>query len=385
MKRFAFGFLLLGLALGFKVATAQNAAAPAAAVPQELFQFGTLSHDFGDIKEEGGDVSHSFKFTNKGKAPLVITDVKASCGCTTPNWTKEKIQPGQDGFVAASYAPLYRPGPFEKFVTVKGKFDDEKDERVVVLTIRGKVTPRTKTVADFYPHKSGNLRFTTNHVGVGKLAPGKSATGSLGIYNEGAKPIKILGYNVPEHVKHTLAPGTVLNPKDSVKIAVTFDAAKVNDWGFVYFRGTLATDDDQDKDKVVYASADIQDDYSKLSPEERANLGHINFPGGMNHNFGVIKSGDVVTHEFQFTNTGKSDLIIRKTQASCGCTATHPTKSVLKPGESSSISVKFDSTGKQGKEQKTVTVITNDPDRTTLYLTIDADITPAAGGNTGAK
>lgn len=383
MKLVAISFAMICWAALCVAQTAAPAtSAPAApAAPQEIFQFSTLSHDFGDIKEDGGDASYSFKFVNNGKAPLLVTDVKASCGCTTPNWTKEKIAPGKDGFVAASFAPMYRPGPFEKFVTVKGRFDDEKDERVVVLTIRGKVIPRTKTIADFYPHKIGNLRFTTNHVGMGRLAPGKAATGSLGIYNEGTKPVKLVSYTTPEHIKHNLQPGTVLNPKDSVKVAVTFDAAKVNDWGFVYFQGTLATDDEQEKDKTIYASADIQDDFSKLTPDERANLAKINFTGGMAHNFGTIKSGSVVTHDFTFTNTGKSDLIIRKTQASCGCTATHPEKNVLKPGETSNIQVKFDTTGKQGKEQKTVTVITNDPDHTTLYLTIDADITPATGGS----
>ena len=54
-------------------------------------------YDFGTIKEDGGNVSHTFTVSNEGAAPLVITRVIASCGCTTPEWTKEPIAPGKKG------------------------------------------------------------------------------------------------------------------------------------------------------------------------------------------------------------------------------------------------------------------------------------------------
>ena len=61
------------------------------------FKFDTEVHDFGSIKE-GVQAEHTFKFTNTGKEPLVITNVQASCGCTTPTWSKEPIKPGaQEG------------------------------------------------------------------------------------------------------------------------------------------------------------------------------------------------------------------------------------------------------------------------------------------------
>lgn len=377
MKQIMLSWVFMALSACFVVAQVPAAVQQ---TPAEMFKFETLAHDFGDIKEEAGDVSYAFKFKNDGKAALTVTDVKASCGCTTPNWTKDKILPGKEGFVAASYAPLYRPGAFEKFVTVKARFDNETEDRVVVLTIKGKVIPRPKTIADFFPNKLGNLRLTTNHIGMGRLVPGKSSTGKLGVYNEGTKPITLKSFAGPAHITNTLKANTVLNPKDSVKFEVTFDGSKIQDWGFIYFMNTLATDDDADKDKVIYVSADIQEDFSKLTADEKAKQAHIAFTQGIKHNFGTIKAGTSVIHDFAFTNTGKTDLIIRKTTASCGCTATHPEKSILKPGESSSIQVKYDSTGKNGKEQKTVTVITNDPDQQTLYLTIEADVTPASGG-----
>jgi hypothetical protein len=96
------------------------------------------AHDFGNL-EMGPPADVVFKFRNMGKAPVVITGAKPSCGCTTPSWTKTPIMPGQTGEVKASYGTEGRPGYFQK--TVKVTFDngDATD-----LTISGTVNTDTK-------------------------------------------------------------------------------------------------------------------------------------------------------------------------------------------------------------------------------------------------
>ena len=84
----------------------------------------------------------------------------------------------------------------------------------------------------------------------------------------------------------------------------------------------------------------------------------------------------MVNTEFVFQNVGKSELVIRKTKASCGCTATQPDKTVLQPGDSARIKVTFNSSGKQGNESKSITVISNDPYGSSQNLTISANILP---------
>jgi len=76
------------------------------------------AHDFGTIKENGGNVSATFIVTNNTKAPVLITNVLRSCGCTTPDWTKAPIEPGKTGEVTATYNPKGRPGPFNKLITI---------------------------------------------------------------------------------------------------------------------------------------------------------------------------------------------------------------------------------------------------------------------------
>lgn len=77
------------------------------------------------------------------------------------------------------------------------------------------------------------------------------------------------------------------------------------------------------------------------------------------HDFGTIKAGEKVNYTFSFTNTGDADLIVSDARASCGCTASDYTKEPIKPGKKGTLKVSFDSTGKPGQQQKTVTLTTN--------------------------
>ncbi|OJV83097.1 MAG: hypothetical protein BGO34_22540, partial [Bacteroidia bacterium 44-10] len=80
--------------------------------------FKRTEHNFGIIKEEIGSVSTQFEFTNNGKSPLIIQRVSASCGCTTPSYTKEPILPGKKGTISATYSTVRRPGTFNKTIRV---------------------------------------------------------------------------------------------------------------------------------------------------------------------------------------------------------------------------------------------------------------------------
>lgn len=92
------------------------------------------------------------------------------------------------------------------------------------------------------------------------------------------------------------------------------------------------------------------------------------------YNFGNIKQGDIVSHTFVISNSGGDLLKITDVRASCGCTAANPTKRELKPGESSNLEVTFNSKGRKGPQTKTVNVITNDPDKKDITLTIKCNI-----------
>lgn len=125
-----------------KSASIPSASAPAAVTPATSqkptgLTFKEESFNFGDI-EKGKPVTHEFSFKNTSKETILITAVKASCGCTTPNWTKEPIKPGESGTVTATYNAA-NPGPFTKTVTVTTNDTDQNK----ILVIKGKVNGDT--------------------------------------------------------------------------------------------------------------------------------------------------------------------------------------------------------------------------------------------------
>ena len=100
--------------------------------PQITFE--TEKHDFGRI-DKGTIAKYRFKFTNTGTADLVVSNVHASCGCTTPSWSKDPVKPGESGYIEAAYNSNAGHGPFAKTVTVTTNIAN----KVVVLTISGEV------------------------------------------------------------------------------------------------------------------------------------------------------------------------------------------------------------------------------------------------------
>jgi hypothetical protein len=86
-------------------------------------------------------------------------------------------------------------------------------------------------------------------------------------------------------------------------------------------------------------------------------------------NFGTVLDGEKVSYSYKFTNKGSSDLIISEARGSCGCTVPEYPKKPIKPGESNSINVVFDSKGRPGEQFKSVAVIANtEPTTTNIYL-----------------
>jgi phage tail tube protein FII len=108
------------------------------------------------------------------------------------------------------------------------------------------------------------------------------------------------------------------------------------------------------------ASKITKDDVAKVeSKKELASKVPVMTFETKEFNFGTIKQGEVVEHDFKFKNTGESDLIIVKMKGSCGCTVPKWDKTPVKPGESATFHVKFNSAGKHNKQNKTVTITCN--------------------------
>jgi hypothetical protein len=132
-KAFIFSFLLISY-LGI---SAQNAVPAADAnEPQAHIEFKSLVHDFGKIAVNS-KAECEFKFKNTGSVPLILSNVKASCGCTVPEWPKEPILPGESGVIKVNYTTVTRPNVINKSIMVYSNADNKQ----IVLRIQGEVVP----------------------------------------------------------------------------------------------------------------------------------------------------------------------------------------------------------------------------------------------------
>ncbi len=130
---------------GNKAATAPaTVVAPAATAPEEkpvgplpVAEFETVEHDFGTVSE-GQKVSYTYKFKNKGQAPLIIQDAKPSCGCTVPDWSKQPIAVDGTGFVRAEFDTNGKSGVQTKTITVTAN----TWPRATTLHFKAMVTPK---------------------------------------------------------------------------------------------------------------------------------------------------------------------------------------------------------------------------------------------------
>lgn len=117
----------------------------AAAIAPETISLAETEYNFGKIPQ-GKPVTHVFLFTNTSNTPLVLENVQASCGCTTPVWSKEPVPAGATSKITVGYNAA-NDGPFTKYITIAYNGTQNKQ-----ISIKGEVWKTPSTSA---PENSG--------------------------------------------------------------------------------------------------------------------------------------------------------------------------------------------------------------------------------------
>lgn len=354
------------LVIGLLVSVISVAGFSQTVSPQISFE--KVVHDFGKIKEEGGTVTYKFEFVNTGGSPLIIQNVRATCGCTAPEWTRNPVAPGAKGFVAATFNPVGRPNSFSKYLYV----DSNSEIANTRLTITGEVIPKPRTIEDDYRYTMGGLRLKSNHLAFGNIANSEKKDFELEIINTSANDLTLGVERVPAHLEIKFVP-SVLKPNQKGVVKATYNAGSKNDWGMLIDRLNVTVNGASERDYRLTVSANVVEDFSALSSEQLANAPAVSVDNP-EVDFGKMKQGDKYEHDFVLKNDGKSTLYIRKIEASCGCTAVKPERNQIEPGESVKIKAIFNAAGQRGNQNKNVTVITNDPQRSNLILRIKGEV-----------
>lgn len=156
---------------------------------QGVMTFEKDLHDFGNVPE-GTMATYEFKFKNTGNQPIVIANVQASCGCTTPDWTKTPVLPGKSGIIKAMYSSAGRPGVFNKTVTVTSNASSPSS----VLTIKGTVVDKQQVKATLTPAQlaqSPRLVLDRTTHDFGKIESGQQPVARFTVKNTGKQPLEL--------------------------------------------------------------------------------------------------------------------------------------------------------------------------------------------------
>jgi archaellum component FlaF (FlaF/FlaG flagellin family) len=330
-------------------------------------QFKEETFDFGAVAEEGGPVTHEFVFTNGSTRPVKVLTVQASCGCTTPGWSKEPVAPGKTGYIQASFNPKGRPGFFTKSLTVT----TDLEATPIVLQIKGQVnTGGSATPSDFHI-ANGNWKLKAGSFNLGKVyRKDEFTTRDFQVLNGGNKAITFSGKFVgPAYIKVDVTP-KVLAPGAKGNIKISYNGKLKNAYGFQSDNVEIQTDDESNPVKSFSVYATLEDYFEPLKPEELSKAPQLRL-GMTSLDFGTVSSAGA-TREITVTNNGKKELNIRSLQGNCTCVTASATKPTLKPGESSTIKVNFKPQDRKGTQQKAVTIYSNDPRNPVQRVTFSA-------------
>lgn len=337
-----------------------------------VITFTETKHDFGKINEADGRVTHVFEFKNEGMAPLTLTNVRASCGCTTPDWTKSPVEPGATGVINVTYNPSGRPGKFNKTITVTSN----AKEPTVRLYISGEVIPKTAKAADKYSIKMGNLALSQKSLNFGdikKSADGTTAPKTLDIdyANGGDKDmtvaLKLVGTD--EFIlPHVTLP--VAKPNEVGQFIINVSAERTNVWGPIDADLLVIIDGKEDKANRINVKANIVEDFSNLTESQRKNAPICEIAEEIN--LGSIQAGKTLkSTNLKLKNSGNNPLQIRRILNSDKSLQVSTKASTVKGGKTTNLIVNLATEGMDaGRYSRQITFITNDPDNSVKRVNV---------------
>ena len=332
-------------------------------------QFREELFDFGNIAEDGGPAIHEFVFTNASSRPIKILSVQASCGCTTPDWSKNPIAPGATGYIQANFNPKGRPGYFNKTLTVTTDLEPAS----IILQIKGQVTsPDIKPAVTEFQAAHGNWKFKTSSFNLGKVyLKDEFMVREFTFVNGGSKPITYLDkFNGPKYIRLEVKPKTV-KPGEQGVVRLGYNGKIKNQYGFQTDNVEITTDDALEPVKSFSVYASLEDYFPPLTKEEISKAPELTITL-KSIDFGRVKQNVPTVKELPFTNTGRRELIIKSIQGNCTCISAVPVKASVKPDDSSTIQITFNPQDRSGTQTKAITIYSNDPEHPVQRITFTA-------------
>ncbi|MDE7426336.1 MAG: DUF1573 domain-containing protein [Muribaculaceae bacterium] len=312
------------------------------------------SHDFKAFKESEGKVSCSFLMVNTGDEPVAIVNARANCGCTTPQYQRTPVEPGDTAVVSVAYDPVGRPGRFKKKVVVQTTAEPSRS----TLWISGVVIANPETVRERYPVEAGPLRLRQSMGTMGQIKRPHLKTVYIDVYNVSADSVMPEIKAKPEYMHVAFEP-SVIPPGEQGSMLLYLYTDRCRTYGLVedsvrYCVGV--------GEFVLPVTARILEDFSKLKPGEAQNPPVARLSPEV-VDFNLFTAGEELHGTVMLKNTGKRRLEVRRVYSrDKGVTVTDSGAAALKPGKSCEITFSVSPEAvTDGVLNVTLDVITNDP------------------------
>lgn len=314
-------------------------------------------HDFGAFSEDDGDATCRFAMVNLGPDPVALTSVRASCGCTTPSYSRDPIMPGDTAYVDVRYNPIGRPGAFDKKIYVNLS---DKSERQT-LTIKGSVIGSARTMQARFPVDAGSLKLSNSAVAFGDVAKTRSKSTYFKIYNASPDTLTPGWGQLPPYLRVT-ATDPVILPGEQNTYVFTVIGDQSPDYGFV--SDTLMIQPAPGVEPYpLEVMAMFTEDFSQMTPGQRINAPHVGLETE-SVDFGTFDpAADKLMARFTITNTGENPLKIRRVYSADRGIELKIDKTTIKKGKKAEVTVTV--VPSQLTEEilnSRAVIISNDPD-----------------------
>ncbi len=320
--------------------------------------------NFGTVKENDGKFEIKLFFSNTGNNPLLIKNVKGSCGCTVPKWPSKPILPKQQKFISITINPENRKGIFDKSITIISNTRPANN----IIKIKGNIIPKPKTTEDFFPVNMGGLRFKKKHIPLMNIKHTNKVSLFTEFINTNNELITLKRIDKLEHIKTNFSAESVA-PNEKGKMYIHFDAKKKNDWDFTIDTLKFSINDFSQPEYILIVSSTILEDFTNMTDEQKKNapklsVSHTNF------NFKNSPQGKIIKDKLIFENKGKSNVIIRKIISRCKDISIENNRNKIMPGEKLIYNIYYNPKKRIGIQNKSITFITNAPNNSIIQYNL---------------
>ena len=334
---------------------------------QSTLNFKNKEITLKNLKADDEPTQVVYKFKNTGTQPVIITRVSPMTSQLKAEWDRAPIAPGKSSEIKINFNSAQMPAEFNYGISLYMNNGNRDQLRLIANIVDNPAKPQL-----LYRFDMSGLKLKNNYLQFDKVFNWQIVSDTIYFFNNRPDTVTVGTYYLPSYMSLSVEPQKVL-PGQKGRMIVTFDAPKKNDYGYTYESLILSINNSKDYKNRLSITANIVEDFSKLDKKDLANAPVAAFDK-KEIDFGDIKPGEKAACDFTLKNTGKRDLVVRKTRASCGCTAVTMGQNTIAPGQSIVIRATFDSHGKSGRQNKSITVITNDPQTPEQVVYINGNI-----------